>query len=228
MLQDVGTSRVRAVAFDLDGTLVDSCADIARATNHCLEEAGLPLRTQSEVRGYIGDGSRRLLERAAGFAPGDERVEPLLERFFVHYVASAVVDTKPLTAALPVLDALSHLPLALCTNKPRVATDAVLTGLGLAGRFSVVVAAGDVEHTKPHPEPLERVATLLGLAPAELALVGDGPQDVRCAKAAGARSIGITDAVIVPLEKLRAEGPDALVPLADVPTVIRAWNDAGG
>jgi len=87
-----------------------------------------------------------------------------------------------------------------------------------------VVAAGDVPHHKPHPAPLERVGELLGVACARLVLVGDGPQDVACARAAGARSIGISEAIIVPLELLRRAGPDALVALREVPALITRWQ----
>jgi phosphoglycolate phosphatase len=215
---------VRAVAFDLDGTLVDSTADIASAANHCLRAAGLPARSIAEIRGCIGDGSRVLLARAAGFDPSDARLDSMLQRFLDFYTEHAVVETRLLDAALEVLDALNDLPLALCTNKPRITTDAVLQRLGVAPRFAAVVAAGDAAFHKPHAAPLERVAELLGLPASQLVLVGDGPQDVACARAAGARSIGISEALIVPLDQLRAARPDALVPLARVPRVIAGWR----
>lgn len=218
--------RVAGVVFDLDGTLVDSCEDIARAANYCLEGAGFPARTTAEIQDFIGDGSRVLLARATGLAATDPTLDEMLERFFVYYTAHAVDHTRLLPGAREVLTALAHLPRALCTNKPRVTTLALLEGLGIDGEFDVVVAAGDVPHHKPHPAPLERVSELLGVPCAQLVLVGDGPQDVACAKAAGARSIGISEAIIVPLERLRAAGPDAIVALADVPALIQAWQGA--
>jgi 2-phosphoglycolate phosphatase len=218
--------RVGGVVFDLDGTLVDSCEDIARAANYCLEGAGFPPRTTDEIKDFIGDGSRLLLARATGLAPTDPVLDEMLERFFVYYTAHAVDHTRLLPGAREVLAALAHLPRALCTNKPRVTTLALLEGLGIDGEFDIVVAAGDVPHHKPHPAPLERVSELLGVACARLVLVGDGPQDVACAKAAGARSIGISEAIIVPLERLSAAGPDAIVALADVPALIQSWQNA--
>jgi 2-phosphoglycolate phosphatase len=216
--------RVGGVVFDLDGTLVDSCEDIARAANYCLEGAGFPARTTAEIKDFIGDGSRVLLARATGLAPTDPVLDEMLERFFVYYTAHAVDHTQLVPGARQVLAALAHLPRALCTNKPRVTTLALLEGLGIDGEFDIVVAAGDVPHHKPHPAPLERVSELLGVTCARLVLVGDGPQDVACAKAAGARSIGISEAIIVPLERLRAAGPDAIVALADVPALIQHWQ----
>jgi 2-phosphoglycolate phosphatase len=219
--------RVGGVVFDLDGTLVDSLEDIARAANYCLEGAGLPARATGEIRDFIGDGSRVLLARASGLGPSDPLLDEMLVQFFVYYTAHAVDHTCLLPGAREVLAALAHLPRALCTNKPRVTTLALLEGLGIDGDFDVVVAAGDVPQHKPHPAPLERVSELLGIPCARLVLVGDGPQDVACAKAAGARSIGISEAIIVPLERLRAAGPDAVVALADVPGLIQHWQNGG-
>jgi phosphoglycolate phosphatase len=215
---------VAGVVFDLDGTLVDSCDDIAGAANHCLEQAGFAPRSTADIRTFIGDGVRMLLARAALLAPADERLDRLLEHFQVYYAAHAVEQTRLLPGAREVLRALAHLPRALCTNKPRSATLAILRALDIDGELDVVVAAGDVPHHKPHPAPLERVGELLGVSPRRLVLVGDGPQDIECARAAGARSIGISEAIIVPLERLRAALPDAVVPLGEVPALIARWQ----
>ncbi len=215
---------IGGVVFDLDGTLVDSAADIAQAANFCLTEAGLPACSSAEIQSFIGDGSRRLLERASGFGPDDPRLTAMLSSFLVYYTAHALDHTRLLPGVPQVLAALRHLPRALCTNKPRATTLAVLAGLGIERDFDAVVAGGDVAHNKPHPAPLERVAELLGVECRGLVLVGDGPQDVACARAAGARSIGITEAIIVPLEQLLAAAPDRLSALRDVPSLIERWQ----
>jgi 2-phosphoglycolate phosphatase len=213
-----------AVVFDLDGTLIDSCTDIARAANHCLGLAGLPLCSEARICECIGDGSRLLLQRVSGLAPDAPELDGMLQEFFVYYTEHAVDHTRLLPGARQVLEQLRHLPRALCTNKPRVTTTAVLDGLGIASEFDAVVAQGDVPHTKPHPAPLLRIAELLRLPSAQLVMVGDGPQDIECARAAGARSIGISEALIVPLERLIAAEPDQLVPLAQVPALIVRWQ----
>lgn len=215
---------VEGVVFDLDGTLVDSCADIAQAANHCLARVGLPLQSEAMIRECIGDGSRRLLERASKLPPDDPRLDEMLADFFEFYTAHAIDHTRLIPGAREVLRALGHLPRALCTNKPRITTLAVLSGLGIDRELDVVVAAGDVPRHKPHPAPLERVAELLGIGCDRLVLVGDGPQDIECARAAGARSIGISEGVIVPLERLLAARPDIVVPLGEVPRVIARWR----
>jgi phosphoglycolate phosphatase len=215
---------ISAVAFDLDGTLIDSVADIAAATNHCLAAAGLPQHPLAQIRSFVGDGSRALLARASGLRAEDPGLDALLDRFLGYYTEHALVHTRLLPDAREVLDALRGLPLALCTNKPRATTLAVLEGLGIAPYFAAVVAGGDTTQTKPHPAPLRRCAELLGVNVERLVLVGDGPQDVGCARAAGARNIGISEAVIVPLAELRAAGPELVVPLIEVPSVIERWN----
>lgn len=217
---------VSGVVFDLDGTLIDSAADIAAAANYSLRTHGLSERTEAEIRDFIGDGSRVLLARASGLSLTSPELEVMLRGFFDYYTEHAVDRTRLLPGARETLDALSHLPLALCTNKPRPTTLAVLRELGLEDGFDAVVAAGDVPHHKPHPAPLERVGDLLGIPCDRLVLVGDGPQDVACAKAAGARSIGISEALIVPIERLRAAGPDVIVRLAEVPEVVARWQRA--
>jgi phosphoglycolate phosphatase len=219
---------VAGVVFDLDGTLIDSCKDIAQAANHCLRLAGLPECSEARICECIGDGSRVLLERASGLAASDPRLDQMLREFFAYYTAHAVDHTRLIPGAREVLDRLRHLPRALCTNKPRVTTDAVLEALGIAADFDAVVAQGDVAQTKPHPAPLQRIAELLGVPCSGLAMVGDGPQDIECARAAGARSIGISEALIVPLERLLAAGPELVVPLAEVPDVIERWRREPG
>lgn len=218
------TAGIAAVVFDLDGTLIDSCTDIALAANFCLARAGLPECSEARICECIGDGSRVLLQRASGLAATDALLDRMLQDFFAYYTEHAVDHTRLLPDARQVLDQLRHLPRALCTNKPRVTTGAVLEGLGIAGDFDAVVAQGDVPQTKPHPAPLRRIAELLQLPCERLVMVGDGPQDIECARAAGALSIGISEAVIVPLARLHAAEPDIVAPLAEVPRIIERWQ----
>jgi phosphoglycolate phosphatase-like HAD superfamily hydrolase len=122
-----------------------------------------------------------------------------------------------------VLSALSMFPLAICTNKPRRTALAVLRGLELEGYFALIVAGGDPPEKKPSPAPMFFIAERLGLAPAALVMVGDGPQDVLSAKAAGARSVGV-EGGIQARERLVASAPDALLgSLVELPALIEAW-----
>ncbi len=170
------------IVFDLDGTLIDSRLDIAAAANHALGARGLPQLSVPELSSFVGDGARLLLARAARLDPEAPELEPLLEAFLDYYAAHPTDHTELLSGAHEALAALAHLPLALCTNKPRRITDLVLAQLPLPTTFAVVVAGGDLPRNKPDPLPLQHVARALSLSTAQLVMVGDGPQDILCAK----------------------------------------------
>src|SRR5690606_7803759 len=133
---------VRAVVFDLDGTLIDSRLDIAHAANAALVRAGRTALDPAEIATYVGDGARRLMQRAARVAADDPGLDRLLEDFLRAYEAAATPHTHRMPGAERALTALAHLPLAVCTNKPRRTTDIVLGELGLGPHFRAVVAGG--------------------------------------------------------------------------------------
>lgn len=217
---------VRALVFDLDGTLIDSALDIAIACNHTLAQSGRATRRTEEIRTFIGDGARALLARAATLPNEAPELAALLETFLAYYTAHSTAHTALLPGAREVLGAFPGLRIALCTNKPRVTTEAVLTGLGLTGAFDVVLAGGDLPLQKPDPAPLLEIARRLQLSPAELVMIGDGPQDVLSARAAGARSVGVENG-IADKARLHAARPDALVAtLHELPALIAAWQQA--
>jgi phosphoglycolate phosphatase len=210
--------------FDLDGTLIDSVLDIAAATNHTLAQHGQRERSIDEIRGFVGDGARSLLARAAGVELEDVRLDALLATFLDYYTAHASTHTRLLPCAREILNAHSDLPLALCTNKPRRTTDAVLAALELRSCFRIVIAGGDLPEKKPDPAPLLHIASALGQSPKDLVMVGDGPQDVECARAAGARSVAVENG-IAPRDRLLAARPDALIPsLCELPALLAAWR----
>src|SRR5271166_3067718 len=130
----------RAVAFDLDGTLVDSRLDIAAACNHVLVQAGRAPLAPQVVAGFVGDGVRALLARAFGL-PGDAgELDPLVQQLVTYYAAHPVVHTTWMPGALDALGKLEGRPAALVTNKARVVTLAVLDALGVRDRFAFVYA----------------------------------------------------------------------------------------
>jgi phosphoglycolate phosphatase len=213
----------RVVVFDLDGTLVDSGADIASATNVALARHGFPLLEAAEVLRYVGDGARLLLARAARLDPADPGLEPLLASFLQHYSAHAVDQTRLLPGVFEALDALSGFTLAICTNKPRKTSEIVVAKLGLAPRFAELIAGGDLPQHKPDPAPLHELAQRFNCAPQALVMVGDGPQDVECGRRAGARTVGVLGGIADPA-RLRAAEPDALIAsLHELPALVRGW-----
>jgi phosphoglycolate phosphatase len=224
----LGPSIQLGIVFDLDGTLIDSKLDIAHAANHALTESGRAALSSDEIASYVGDGARLLLARAARLDPAAPELEPLLESFLTYYAAHATDYTVLLPGAHEALAALKHLPLALCTNKPRATTEAVLANLRLPVNFRVVVAGGDLGKNKPDPLPLQHIAEQLGLSTAQLVMVGDGPQDILCAKAAGSRSVGV-EGGIQAHERLIAARPDVLLrSLAQLPALVARWLSEPG
>lgn len=217
-----------ALVFDLDGTLIDSRLDIAAALNHALGKSGREALSVETVSGYVGDGSRTLCARATGLREDDPALEELLADFLVYYREHAAEHSRLFPDAREVLDRLSEYPLALCTNKPRPVTDAVLSALGISDLFSSIMAGGDIAEKKPDPAPLFAIAEELGLSPNGLVMIGDGPQDIEAGRRAGARTIGIRGG-FPPVETLIAAKPDALIDsLADLPKLIEDWRQPSG
>ena len=200
----------RAVAFDLDGTLIDSRADIAAACNHVLAWAGRPTLPVETITGYVGDGARILLARSFRLAPHDVALDTLLGEWRRYYAEHPMDHSRWMPGAERALQTLAGhgVQLALITNKDRHVTREILATLELTQRFASVYAGGDGP-LKPSPEPVLRVCAALGVEPQALWFVGDGVQDVRAAQAANARAIAICNG-FQPEAPLRAAAPDAV------------------
>lgn len=182
---------VQAVLFDLDGTLVDSAPDLALAVDRMLRDLGQESVGEERVREWVGNGARRLVERAlTGRLDGRleaDQLEPALEIFFGHYADCLVESTcayPGVTEALEQLH-LRGLPLAVVTNKPARFTMPLLAHLGLRRYFHAVVSGDTLPHRKPDPGPLLLAAEQCGVAPGAALMVGDSDNDVRAARAAG-------------------------------------------
>lgn len=214
-------SNLGGVVFDLDGTLVDSRADIAAAVNYALSSHGLSTLTEVQIGGFVGDGARNLILRAARLTSSSPKLEPLLTTFLDYYANHAHIRTTLMPGAREALDELPALPLALLTNKPRPATDALLVSLGLASQFRCVIAGGDLEAIKPDPAPLREIARRFDVAASSLVMVGDGPQDVECGRSAGALTVGVGGG-IADLERLMASRPDWFIAsLHELPALLK-------
>lgn len=196
--------------LDLDGTLVDSLDDLHASVNHALATLGLPLRSREEVHGFVGEGARRLVERAV--APRGDLVEPALAAWRAHYEVHCLDRTR----AYPGLDALlarAACTLAVHTNKPGAMARTILAGLGLLPRFAVVTG-GDEAPRKPDPAGARAIMAHAAASPADSILVGDSRVDAATARAAGIRFVAVTWGFGSRAE-LAAAGAAALVDTAD-------------
>jgi phosphoglycolate phosphatase len=184
---------LQAVLFDLDGTLLDTAADISLALNRALAEQKLMSLPETQVRVLIGRGVPTLIARAIerlGAAGESSDPRLLLERFHFHYQRIHELDEiqtrvyPGVMAGLAALHALS-LRLAVVTNKPKKAAVDLLTRLGLSQWINAVVGGDSGMYRKPHPQPLLTACEELEVRPAQALMVGDSLTDVLAARAAG-------------------------------------------
>ncbi len=181
---------IRAVIFDLDGTLIDSAPDIWHAANAVLEEAGLEQVTFEQSRGFIGRGARVFVERMERAVTGrnDPKRTAHLHSRFLHYYERTHETTRIYDGVVDVLTGLEAkgTPLGLCTNKPIGPTRSVLKHLGWDNLFQVVVGGDSLQVCKPDPEHLLAVVEGLSLTLPETLYVGDSETDAETAQRAGA------------------------------------------
>jgi phosphoglycolate phosphatase len=202
---------VRLLVFDLDGTLVDSVRDLATAVNETLERAapGTPPLSLAEVRAFVGEGTRVLVERSLKRARVDRTVDEVLPLYLESYRRHLLDNTRLYPGVLEALDGLRDLVLAVLTNKPGDLSRRVLEGLGVASRFVRIWGPEEARGRKPDPRGLQNLMLDLGVGAAETAMVGDSPIDVATGRGAGTLTVGVTYGLDP--ESLRADPPEILV-----------------
>jgi phosphoglycolate phosphatase len=184
-----------AVVFDLDGTLIDSAADLASALNYALGLRKLPPFPIDQVKEMIGGGIPKLVERAlSAHGVSDVELLPLAADFVQYYRKNLTTRTTLYKGAAELLEQLKGegRRLGLCTNKQHELTVATIEQLGVAKYFSAVAGEREGRPRKPDPAPLLGVLQALGASPQDAVMVGDSGADVECAKAAGLPSIVVS------------------------------------
>ncbi len=180
--------------FDLDGTLIDSRADLTTSITKMLAEMGHAPLAEERVVSFIGEGVSRLVERALGASgirePESAEIELALDIFRRHYGAHLLDQTRVYPEVHETLAHLRELPKAVVTNKPYDFTVTILERLGLRSHFDVVLGGDSLPERKPAPQPLLEAAQRCGCAPAAGVMIGDSCVDVLAGRAAGMVTCG--------------------------------------
>ena len=193
--------------LDLDGTLVDSLADIAASVDHLRAHFGLAPLGPAKVRALVGDGAGKLIERALRELPSPPAVDAVWPRYEAHHAeqCTRLVRLYPLVRERFATWRAAGVSIAVVTNKPERFARRILEHLDLA--VDALVGGDSTNERKPSAVPLHAALEIVGHDPADAAMVGDSIQDLRAGKAAGVRTIaalyGFRDAA-----ELRAEGAD--------------------
>ena len=205
---------MRAVIFDLDGTLIDAAPDIAAKLNQVLATEGLAPLPVADVIKMIGDGAKKLIER--GFAARGGTMRPAhLEMFATIYPQDPARYTVVYEGIFPALETLraQGRRLGLCTNKPEAATRAVLDALQLSPFFEAVIAGDSTPYRKPDPRHL--AAVLSALEVTDAIMVGDHANDMQVAADLKLPSIFCAWGYGQGTGTARAETPDTLVEIIE-------------
>ncbi|MCW0979306.1 phosphoglycolate phosphatase [Agrobacterium sp. BT-220-3] len=200
--------------FDLDGTLVDTAADLVSSLNHTIAAAGLAPVTYEDLTHLVGQGARVMIRRAFALRQvelPEAELEPLYERFITHYRAEMPGESRPYPGIITVLDALSAsgITLAVCTNKTEILALPLLEKLGLTQYFAAITCGDTFEFRKPDARHILGTIEKAGGDVQHSIMVGDSINDILAAKNAAVPSIGVTFGYSdVPMVELK---PDVVI-----------------
>lgn len=185
------------VAFDLDGTLVDTAPDLLDALDLVLSPHAIPPVDRAAARNMIGGGARMLIVRALdseGVRLPDVEVEDMTRRFIAHYAAHIADGSRPFPGLIEALDRLEGkgVRLAVCTNKLEHLARLLLDALGLTQRFAVITGADTYARPKPDPLPLLSTLSAAGGGAGRAVMVGDSITDVLTARATGVPVVAVS------------------------------------
>ena len=204
----------KAAIFDLDGTLIDSLADLADSANEMLAGFGFPRHDLDKYRYFVGNGSRKLIERClpAEKAADSAFVDEALAKYKRCYDKNLTHKTVCYEGIMDMLTALQakHIPLGICTNKHQSAADIIVDKLFPKDMFVSVIGDCKDMPRKPDPKKVLLIAAKMGVKPAEVAYFGDTSVDMDTANNAGMLPIGVTWG-FRPQEELVAHGAKILL-----------------
>jgi phosphoglycolate phosphatase len=204
----------RLFLFDLDGTLIDSRADITHSLNLVLVRMNLHPLPDSRVLDFVGSGVQKLIERSlrevTGREPEDSRTQEGVVLFREEYGDHLLDRTCLCPHVKDALELLSWAKFAVVSNKPEGFSRRILEGLGVTKKFCVILGGDSARNRKPDPESLLKAMSLCGESPAETVMVGDSAVDIEAGQAAGVITCGVLGG-FRPRGELEAAGCDLVI-----------------
>jgi phosphoglycolate phosphatase len=190
-MADPKLSSVRALIFDLDGTLIDSQDDLIHSVNAMLRELGRRELAEETISGYIGHGAPQLIARALGEGSTEEERQQALQFFLGYYELHKMDTTRAYPGVAETLEKLAERRMAVLTNKPIRISVRILDELGLSKYFRAIYGGNSFETKKPDPLGARAILRELETAPREALLVGDSEVDVQTARNAGTMAAAV-------------------------------------
>ena len=216
--------RLRAVLFDMDGTLLDSAPDFIAISQAMRQAHGLPAMDPQRIADVVSGGARAMIAAAFDCPSESAEFEALRLEFLERYQQHCAVLTRPYDGINELLADIEKAKLlwGVVTNKPLRFAEPIMQQLGLAERSALLICPDHVTHTKPDPEPMLLACSKLGLQPAEILFVGDDLRDIESGRAAGTRTAAVSWGYIHPDDNPAHWGADVVV---DHPSELRKTLD---
>lgn len=219
-----GFPGIKAVLFDLDGTLIDSAPDLGAAADQMRVARGLPSLPLAQYRPMAGAGARGMLGVAFGITPDRPDYDVLREEFFRNYELRMTQTTYAFEGIAQLLVDIEARGLAwgIVTNKSSRFTDPLTRAMPLLKSARAVVSGDTTPHSKPHPEPLFEAARRLALPPEACIYVGDDERDIVAGRAAGMKTVAALYGYLGAVDATEHWGADAAI---KYPHELLQWLD---
>ncbi len=216
--------RLRAVLFDMDGTLLDTAPDFIAICQAMLAERGLPPVNDKLIRDEISGGARAMVSAAFAMPPEAAEFEALRLEFLARYQTDCAVHSKLFDGMAELLADIEKARLiwGVVTNKPVRFAQPIMEQLSLSERSAVLICPDHVTKSKPDPEPLLLACKMLGLDPASVLFVGDDLRDIESGRDAGTKTAAVRYGYIHPQDNPDHWGADVVV---NHPTELRRVLD---